>query len=82
MTMQPRYLIAKGGITSSDIGTKACQEKKAWVPGQIEKGIPVWKLGPKSRMPGTPYIIFPGNVGDEDTLYQVIRKLEVHNDYN
>ncbi len=82
LTMQPRYLIAKGGITSSDIGTKACQEKKAWVPGQIEKGIPVWKLGPKSRMPGTPYIIFPGNVGDEDTLYQVIRKLEVHNDYN
>lgn len=82
LNIRPKYLIAKGGITSSDIGTKACQEKKAWVPGQIEPGIPVWRLGPKSRMPGMPYIIFPGNVGKEDTLYQVIRKLEARNDYN
>ncbi len=82
LTIKPKYLIAKGGITSSDIGTKACEVKKAWVPGQIEAGIPVWKLGPKSRMPGTPYIIFPGNVGEEDTLYQVIKKLEVYNDNN
>lgn len=72
----PRYLVAKGGITSSDIGTKALQVKRAFVPGQILPGVPVWITGEESRFPGIPYIIFPGNVGTTDALFQIVEKLE------
>ena len=64
----PAFVIAKGGITSSDVGTKALQVKRARVLGQIRPGIPVWQTGPESRFPGTPYVIFPGNVGDVEDL--------------
>lgn len=72
----PRYLVAKGGITSSDIGTKALGVKRAFVPGQILPGVPVWITGEESRFPGIPYIIFPGNVGTADALLRVVEKLE------
>lgn len=75
LSVQPRFIIAKGGITSSDIGVKALQVKKALVMGQIAPGIPVWKTDEKSRFPGLPYIIFPGNVGKEETLYQITSML-------
>jgi uncharacterized protein YgbK (DUF1537 family) len=65
---RPRFIIAKGGITSSEIGTKALKVKKALVLGQVLPGIPVWLTGPESRFPNTPYIIFPGNVGEEKDL--------------
>lgn len=72
---KPRFLIAKGGITSSDVGTKALKVKKALVSGQVQPGIPVWRTGPESRFPGLSYIIFPGNVGDEDTLRKIVEML-------
>ena len=64
----PAFLVAKGGITSSDIGVKALGVRKATVMGQILPGIPVWKTGPESRYPGMSYVIFPGNVGKEEDL--------------
>ncbi len=71
----PSFLIAKGGITSSDIGTRGLQVKKALAMGQILPGIPVWKTGPESRFPGLSYVIFPGNVGQEDSLRIIVEKL-------
>jgi uncharacterized protein YgbK (DUF1537 family) len=65
---RPRFIMAKGGITSSEIGTKALKVRKALVLGQVLPGIPVWLTGPESRFPNTPYIIFPGNVGEEQDL--------------
>jgi uncharacterized protein YgbK (DUF1537 family) len=65
---RPRYLIAKGGITSSDIATKALGVKRALVLGQLLPGIPAWQLGPETKFPGMPYIVFPGNVGDSGAL--------------
>lgn len=64
----PAFVIAKGGITSSDIGTKALKVRRALVMGQIRPGIPVWRTGAESRFPGIPYVIFPGNVGEDTTL--------------
>jgi uncharacterized protein YgbK (DUF1537 family) len=69
---KPEFIIAKGGITSSEIGTKALGVKKALVLGQVLPGIPVWFTGKESRFPDTPYIIFPGNVGEEDSLRRIV----------
>ena len=76
LTQTPGFLIAKGGITSSDVGTKGLLVKKATVTGQIKKGIPVWKTGPESRFPDLPYIIFPGNVGGKETLREIVEELQ------
>lgn len=71
----PAFVIAKGGITSSDVGTKALKVKCANVMGQIKPGIPVWQTGAESRFPQTPYVIFPGNVGETSTLREAVEVL-------
>lgn len=76
LTVQPSFIIAKGGITSSDVGTKALRVRRATVMGQIRPGIPVWKTGPESKFPGMAYIIFPGNVGEVSTLREVVETLQ------
>ena len=73
--MKPTFIVAKGGITSSDIGTKALRVKRAEILGQIVSGVPVWELGSESLFPGIPYVIFPGNVGDDDSLLEAVRRL-------
>ncbi len=75
LSVTPAFVIAKGGITSSDVGTKALQVKRANVMGQIKPGIPVWQTGPESKFPGIPYVIFPGNVGEETTLKEAVETL-------
>lgn len=71
----PRFIVAKGGITSSDVGTKALRVKRATVMGQIAPGVPVWMTGPESKFPGMPYVIFPGNVGEKTTLRDIVSVL-------
>ena len=75
LSVKPKFIIAKGGITSSDVGTKALRVKKARVMGQVKKGIPVWMTGEESKFPGMPYIIFPGNVGEVSTLKEIVEEL-------
>ena len=75
LSVHPNFIIAKGGITSSDIGTKALRVKKARVMGQIRPGIPVWMTGQESLFPGLPYVIFPGNVGSDTTLLEAVEIL-------
>lgn len=75
ISKQPRYLVAKGGITSSDVATKALGIKKALVIGQALPGVPAWRCGEETRYPGMTYIVFPGNVGDDDALAQIVRKI-------
>lgn len=72
---RPGFLVVKGGITSSDIGVKGLGVRRAMVMGQIRPGVPVWELDPESRFPGLPYIIFPGNVGTDETLKDVVEVL-------
>lgn len=75
LNVTPAFVVAKGGITSSDVGTKALLVKRANVLGQIRPGIPVWQTGEESRFPGTPYVIFPGNVGEVETLREAVEIL-------
>ena len=75
LKVTPGFVVAKGGITSSDVGTKALKVKKATVLGQVRPGIPVWRTGAESRFPGIPYVIFPGNVGEAGTLKETVEIL-------
>ena len=75
LTVTPAFVIAKGGITSSDVGVKALAVKQANVLGQIRPGIPVWQTGEESKFPQTPYVIFPGNVGENTTLREAVEVL-------
>ena len=73
---RPDFVIGKGGITSSDIGVHGLKAERALVRGQIRPGVPVWRLGAESRFPGMPYVVFPGNVGDPETLAAIVRELQ------
>jgi uncharacterized protein YgbK (DUF1537 family) len=75
ITVRPRFLIAKGGNTSSDLATRGLNVKRCTVPGQILPGVPVWELGGESRFPGLKYVVFPGNVGGPDALTSVVKTL-------
>lgn len=75
LRQRPRYLIAKGGITSSDLATKALGVRRARVMGQILPGIPAWRLGDECKYDGLVYIVFPGNVGSDDALAQAVETL-------
>ena len=75
LDIEPAFVVAKGGITSSDIGTKALRVRYARAMGQICPGVPVWQTDEESRFPQIPYIIFPGNVGGPDALRTAVETL-------
>lgn len=73
----PRFVIAKGGITSSDVAARGLEIERAIVRGPMLPGIvSLWEpiLGPAR---GIPYIVFAGNVGDEQSLADVADKLSL-----
>lgn len=72
------WLIAKGGITSSDILTKAVEARRAVVAGQLFPGIvSVWVNEGQHNpaLTGLPLVVFAGNVGDEGSLAEAIEIL-------
>lgn len=74
LTVRPRYVIAKGGITSSDVATKVLNMRRAMVVGQAASGVPLWRCDEEeARWPGLPYVVFPGNVGSTASLYYLVR---------
>ena len=73
--MRPAFVVAKGGITSSTVATQALGIRKALVLGQVQPGIPVWQADAGSKFPEIPYVVFPGNVGEPDTLRRVVEIL-------
>ena len=77
ISVRPRYLVAKGGITSSDVAVKGLEVKRAMVLGQILCGVPVWQTKEESRFPGLTYIIFPGNVGGPEAVANIQKSLRL-----
>jgi uncharacterized protein YgbK (DUF1537 family) len=75
LAVAPRYLIAKGGITSSDTATLGLGVRRALVLGQALPGVPVWQLGPEAKFPGLGYVVFPGNVGSDTALADLVTRL-------
>ncbi len=72
---RPAWMIAKGGITSSDLATGGLEIQRAYVLGQAIPGVPIWRAGEESRWPGLIYVVFPGNVGRPGALADMVRVL-------
>lgn len=72
---RPAWVVAKGGITSSDVATHGLGIGTARVLGQLRPGIPVWRAGRDARWPGVALVVFPGNVGDDTELRRVVALL-------
>jgi uncharacterized protein YgbK (DUF1537 family) len=71
---EPTWVVAKGGITSHDVAVRGLGIRRATVLGQLLPGL-VSVFRPVEALPqivGTPYVVFAGNVGDENTLAYVI----------
>ncbi len=62
------FLVSKGGITSHDILVSGLGPEFVRVLGQVHPGVPAVELPEGHRCEGMPYVIFPGNVGEDDTL--------------
>jgi uncharacterized protein YgbK (DUF1537 family) len=75
LEVRPRYLVAKGGITSSDVATRGLGMTRALVEGQVLPGVPVWRAGDETLFPGLCYVVFPGNVGGPDALAELLDAL-------
>lgn len=72
----PSYLVTKGGITSSDIVTEALGVRQARVLGPVMPGVPAWRAGENSHWPGISIVIFPGNVGTDHALRDLVSALD------
>jgi uncharacterized protein YgbK (DUF1537 family) len=75
---RPAWVVAKGGITSSDVATRGLEIRHAIVRGTLLPGIvSLWEpvSGPAA---GIPYVVFPGNVGGDDSLARVVERLTPH----
>jgi len=76
-------VIAKGGITSAEVARTGLGARSARVRGQLLPGVSVWDLPlgvPPERSPAAdgavlPYVVVPGNVGDETALVEALRRL-------
>ena len=73
--IRPAFVLAKGGITSSDTATEGLGIRRAWSRGTMLPGIvSLWE--PVSGLArGIPYIVFAGNVGDDQALTAVVDTL-------
>ncbi len=71
------FVISKGGITSHDTLSKGLALSSVRLIGQIAPGCSLVCCPPDHALfPNLPVVIFPGNVGEDDTLAQVYRSLE------
>ena len=73
----PAWVVGKGGITSHDVAVHGLGIRRAEVLGQMFPGV-VSVLRPIDApvaAVGVPYVVFAGNVGDDDTLARVVEKL-------
>lgn len=74
-SVRPRFVVSKGGITSHDVATAGLGVTRGTIIGPMLDGVvSAWRPadGPGA---GVPYVVFPGNVGTDDALLTVVRRL-------
>ena len=82
LAASPAWIVAKGGITSHDVAVHGLGIRRAEVAGQLFPGV-ISVFRPLDAAPGAigrPYVVFAGNVGDEETLGQVVAILNGEED--
>ncbi len=63
-------VLAKGGITSHVTAHEGLAARFGRVVGPLVDGVALWRLEVAGRT--LPYVVFPGNVGRETTLLEVV----------
>jgi uncharacterized protein YgbK (DUF1537 family) len=74
LTAKPAWVVAKEGITAHDVAVQALGIRRAKVLGQLLPGM-VSVFQPIDAAPDAvrmPYVVFAGNVGDDNSLAQVM----------
>jgi uncharacterized protein YgbK (DUF1537 family) len=71
---RPAWIVAKGGITSSDVASLGLRARTATVVGPLLPGVPVWRVRRRGRR-SVLLVVFPGNVGDDDALRAAVAML-------
>jgi uncharacterized protein YgbK (DUF1537 family) len=77
LRVRPGWMIAKGGITSHDVAVHGLGLRRAEVLGQLLPGM-ISVFRPTEADPdalGMPYVVFAGNVGDEQTLAEIVERV-------
>lgn len=77
LAARPAWVVAKGGITSHDVAVHGLGMRRARVLGQLLPG-QISVLDPITASEGAvgmPYVVFAGNVGDDETLAEVVQTL-------
>lgn len=74
MQAKPAWVIAKGGITSHEVAHKGLGIRRARVggqffPGQTSQFMPIEA---DAQAQGCPFVVFPGNVGTESAVADVV----------
>jgi len=78
LSARPSWVIAKGGITSHDVAVRGLGIRRGTIIGQLFPGM-VSVMRPDEATEearGMPYIIFAGNVGDENALTNTIEMVQ------
>lgn len=65
----PGAIVSKGGITSAVTAHVGLGARSALVRGPLVDGVALWQVGE------LPYVVFPGNVGSDGTLLEVVRMI-------
>ena len=74
-SVRPAFVLAKGGITSSDTATAGLGIRRAWSRGTLLPGtVSIWEPVAEEAA-GIPYGVFAGNVGDDDALRAAVGRL-------
>jgi uncharacterized protein YgbK (DUF1537 family) len=68
---RPAWIVAKGGITSSDVASLALGARTAMVVGPVLPGVPAWRVRRRGRR-SVLLVVFPGNVGDDMALHAAV----------
>ncbi len=74
LSVRPAWVVAKGGITSHDVASRGLGMRRGRILGQLMPGM-ISVFAPVVAHPdavGMPYVVFAGNVGDEQTLADVV----------
>ena len=75
---RPAWVVAKGGITSHEVAHRGLGIRRATVAGQFFPGqISMFQpTDAPDTTRGGPYVVFPGNVGTESALADVVEVLD------